>query len=496
LGYKLIFVKYGKSITSDRCIKFKVANLKLQITTMNETDLAFTPALELAKLIRRREVSPLELTELYLDRISRFNPQLGSYFTVTADLAIADAKTKTDLLTTASELPPFFGVPISIKDLNAVAGVTCTYGNPALVKNIANYDDGVVSKIKQAGFTILGKTATSELGSYPYSEPAGFPPARNPWNLEYTPGGSSGGAAASVTAGLCAIAQGSDGGGSIRGPAACCGLVGIKPARGRVTQAPVGDRMGGIAVNGPIARTVADAAAMLDVISGYITGDPYWLPNPEPSFFASTQAKTQSLKIAFSTSIHPLGDADTNCKQGVLKTVKLLAEMGHKIAEKCPDMSGLVKPFQIVWQSGVAASRIPPEALQPLNKFLLSRTGSAGEYLQALAQMQIVSRQIVAFFDNIDVLVLPVYLHSPIKIGEWQNLTPEETFQNIIKWVAPCPIANATGLPAIAIPVGFDSNGLPMSVQLIGKPAAESTIISLAAQLETANPWIQHRPNL
>ncbi|MFM7372187.1 MAG: amidase family protein, partial [Sphaerospermopsis kisseleviana] len=179
---------------------------------MNETDLAFTPALELAQLIRRREVSPLELTELYLDRISRFNPQLGSYFTVTADLAIADAKAKTELLTTASELPPFFGVPISIKDLNAVAGVTCTYGNPAFVKNISNYDDGVVSKIKQAGFTILGKTATSELGSYPYSEPTGFPPARNPWNLEYTPGGSSGGAAASVTAGLCAIAQGSDGG--------------------------------------------------------------------------------------------------------------------------------------------------------------------------------------------------------------------------------------------------------------------------------------------
>lgn len=463
---------------------------------MNESDLAFTPALELAKLIRRRELSPLELTEIYLNRISCFNPKLGSFFTVTAELAIADATTKTELLTTASDLPPFFGVPISIKDLNSVAGITCTFGNPALMNNIANYDDGVVVKIKQAGFTILGKTATSELGSYPYTEPAGFPPARNPWNLEYTPGGSSGGAAASVAAGLCAIAQGSDGGGSIRGPAACCGVVGIKPARGRVTQAPVGDRLGGIAVNGPIARSVADAAAMLDVISGYTTGDPYWLTNPENSFLATTQVKTSRLKIAFSTNIYPLGDADTNCTEGVLRTVKLLEELGHEIAEKCPDMSGLVEPFQIVWQSGVAAAGIPPQALQPLNQFLLSRTVSAGEYLQALAQMQIVSRQIVGFFDNIDVLVLPVYLHSPIKIGAWQKLNPEETFENIIKWVAPCPLANATGLPAIAIPVGFDSNGLPMSVQLIGKPAAESTIISLAAQLETANPWIQHRPNL
>ncbi len=188
---------------------------------MNEIDLAFTPALELGRLIQRREISPLELVEIYLNRIWQLNPKLGSYFTVTSELAISDAKAKTKLITTNSELSPFFGVPISIKDLNAVAGVTCTYGNPALLNNIPNYDDGVVTKIKQAGFILLGKTATSELGSFPYSEPTGFPPARNPWNLEYTPGGSSGGAASSVAAGLCAIAQGSDGGGSIRP----CGLL-------------------------------------------------------------------------------------------------------------------------------------------------------------------------------------------------------------------------------------------------------------------------------
>jgi amidase len=463
---------------------------------MNKVDLAFTPATDLARLIRRREVSPLELVELYLDRIQQFNPQLGSYLTVTAELAIADAKVKTETLTTTSELPPLFGVPISIKDLNAVAGIPCTYGNPALLQNIPNYDDGVVTLIKQGGLTILGKTATSELGSFPYTEPTGFPPARNPWNLAYTPGGSSGGAAAAVAAGLCALAQGSDGGGSIRGPAACCGLVGIKPSRGRVTHAPVGNRLAGIATNGPIARTVADAAALLDVMSGYVTGDPYWLPNPEPSFLAATQEQPGNLRIAFSTSIPPLGEADSNCQQSVLKTVQLLTELGHTVEEKCPDFSALVEPFQVVWQAAVAASGIPIEALQPLNQFLFSRTGSVGEYLQAVAQMQIVSRQIVAFFDTVDVLVLPVYLHSPIRIGEWADLSPEETFAKIIHWVAPCPVANATGQPAIAIPVGFDSNGLPMSVQLIGKPAAEATLIRLAAQLETANPWIQHRPSL
>ncbi|BAZ24513.1 amidase [Kalymmatonema gypsitolerans NIES-4073] len=463
---------------------------------MNKVDLAFTPALEQAQLIRRREVSPLELVEIYLERISRLNPQLGSYFTVTAEQAIADAKTKTEMLASASELPPFFGVPISIKDLNPVAGVACTYGNPALLNNISDYDDGVVTRIKQAGFTLLGKTATSELGSTPYTEPTGFPPARNPWNLEYTPGGSSGGAAAAVAAGLCAIAQGSDGGGSIRGPAACCGLVGIKPSRGRVTHAPVGDRLSGIAINGPIARTVADAAALLDIMSGYVTGDPYWLSDPEPSFLAATQQKPGTLRIAYTTSIAPLGEADANCQQGVLQTVQLLQELGHTVEPKSIDLSGLVEPFQVVWQTSVASSGIPAEILQPLNRWLLARTGSAGQYLQAVYQMQMVARQIVAFFDTVDVLVLPVYLHSPIRVGEWANLSPEETFQNIIRWVAPCPAANATGQPAIALPVGFDELGLPISVQLVGRPAAETTLISLAAQLEAAKPWIHHRPAL
>ncbi|MDB9379012.1 amidase family protein, partial [Nodularia sphaerocarpa] len=239
-----------------------------------------------------------------------------------------------------------------------------------------------------------------------------------------------------------------------------------------------------------------DAAALLDVMSGYFTGDPYWLPDPQPSFLAATTQKLGNLRIAFSTKIPPLGEADANCQQGVMQTVKLLAEFGHTITEKCPDLTALVEPFQIVWQGGVAASGLPIEALQPMNQLLFSRTGSVGEYLRAVSQMQIVARQIVAFFDTVDILVLPVYLHSPIRVGEWANLSPAETFQKIIHWVAPCPAFNATGQPAIALPVGFDSNGLPMSVQLIGKPAAEATLISLAAQLEAANPWIQHRPTL
>lgn len=458
---------------------------------MNQVDLAFAPALEQARLIRRHEVSPVQLVELYLERIQRLNGLLGSYFTVVADLAIADAKSKTEILGRgdASLLPPFFGVPISIKDLNPVAGVPCTYGNPALRNQLATYDDGVVTRIRQAGFIILGKTATSELGSLPYTERAGFPPTRNPWNLEYTAGGSSGGAASSVAAGLCAIAQGSDGGGSIRGPAFCCGLVGIKPARGRVSNAPVGDRLNGIAAIGPLARTVADAAALLDVMSGYVTGDPYWLPAPEPSFLAATTQQLSSKRIAFATAVPPLGEADSVCQQAVLETVQLLEAMGHIVEPGCPDFTGLIEPFKTVWQAGVSYSGIPHEALEPMNQWLFEQTGSVSDYLQAVSQMQVIARQIVAFFDSVDVLVLPTYMHPPIRVGEWANLSPEETLQKIIHWVSPCPPFNASGQPALALPTGFDSNGLPIGVQLVGRPAAEATLIALAAQLEAAKPW-------
>ena len=467
---------------------------------MNQVDLAFTPALAQARLIRRKEVSPLELVQLYLERIQGLDPQLGSYFTVIADEAIADAKAKTESLSRGdiAELPPFFGVPISIKDMTAVAGVRCTYGTPVLMGNQATYDDAVVTKIRQAGFIILGKTATSELGSLPYTEPMLFPPARNPWNLDYTPGGSSGGAAATVAAGLGAIAQGSDGGGSIRGPAYCCGLVGIKPSRGRVSWAPVGDRVSGIATNGPIARTVADAAALLDIMSGYVTGDPYWLPEPETLFLAATEERQhRPLRVAFTTTLPPLGEAEPECRQAVLETVRLLESLGHTVEPGCPDFSGLVEPFTKVWQSGVAAAGIPKEVLQPLNRWLLERASSAGDYLQAVTQMQAIARQIVAFFDSIDVLVLPTFLHPTIRVGEWANLSPAETLEKVTRWIAPCPPFNASGQPAIALPSGsFDANGLPVGIQIVGRPAAEATIIALAAQIETARPWIQHRPAL
>ncbi|WP_293147480.1 MULTISPECIES: amidase [unclassified Microcoleus] len=459
---------------------------------MNSVDRAFSSALDLAKSIRAREISPLEIANVYLERIDRLNHQLGSYFTVTADRAIELATAQTEHLAglnKSEQLPPFFGVPIGIKDLTPVTGIPCTYGVQALHSNISPYNESVVWRIEAAGFNILGKTATSQIGSLPYSEPPGFRPARNPWNLDYTPGGSSGGSAAAVAAGLCAIAQGSDGGGSIRGPASACGLVGIKPSRGRVSWAPVGDYLSGISANGPLARTVADAAALLDVMSGYTTGDPYWLPDPNPTFLEASGQKLGKLRVAFSTSIAPVGEAAPVCQQAVLDTVKLLTDLGHDIEPGCPDFTGLIEPFTVIWQSGAAASGIPGKVLEPMNRWLLEKTVAAGEYLRAVNQMQVISRRIVGFFENFDVLVLPTYMHSPIGIGEWADLSCEETLQRIINWVAPCPPFNASGLPAIALPAILDDNGLPVGIQIIGRPAAEATLIALAAQIEAAKPF-------
>jgi len=458
---------------------------------MNNQDLAFAPALTQAELIRKKEITPVDLVEIYLDRITQLDRKLGSYFFVAGERAIAEARQKTEILAGLStseltELPPFFGIPIAIKDLNPVAEIPCSYGVGALRQNISTADDGVVLQIKQAGFIILGKTATSELGSFPYSEPPGFPPSRNPWHLDYSSGGSSGGSAAAVAAGLAPLAQGSDAGGSIRGPAFCCGVVGIKPSRGRVSWYPVGEHQGGIATNGPIARNVADAAALLDVMAGYVTGDPYWLPTPPNSFYAATQQKLPQLRIAYSSTIAPVGTATPEIAETVTQTAKHLEALGHILEPACPDFEGLIEPFTKIWQAGVASAPIPIPALSPMNQWISHQAGTAGEYLQALARIQVIARRLVSFFDRYDILVLPVYLHPQIAIGEWSELSPAATLEKIINWIAPCPPFNIAGLPVISLPTGLSrSTELPLGIQLVGKPAAEATIISLAAQLES-----------
>jgi amidase len=467
---------------------------------MNDLDLAFTPALDQARLIQQGTVSPLELTELYLARIEEFNPQLGCYFHVMAERAIAAAKAKTEHLATHPDaLPPFFGVPISVKDLNPVAGEPCCYGIRAARDRIATHDDGIIPRLEAAGFILLGKTATSQVGTLPYTEPPGFPPARNPWNPDFTPGGSSGGAAAALAAGLCAIAQGSDGGGSLRGPAFCCGLVGLKPSRGRVSFAPVGERMNGLASNGPLGRTVTDAAALLDVMAGYVVGDPYWLPDPAASFLAECQQPISPLRIGLLTEFDAIGPLHPLCRQAVLDTAQRLEALGHHIEPvEPPDLQALIEPFTVAWQCILAETRVPWFVLEKMNRWLLWRawrTGS-GAYLRAITQLQRVSRQIVEQFYPYDLVVLPTYLSPTIRVGAWRSLPSARILQNIIQWIAPCPLFNASGQPAISIPTGFDDQGVPVGVQIAGRPGADGTVLAIAHQLEQIHPWRHHRPPL
>lgn len=260
---------------------------------------------------------------------------------------------------------------------------------------------------------------------------------------------------------------------------------------------PWGTNWGGLVTDGPLARTVADAAALLDVLSGYIPGDPYWLPEPEVPFREATQKPLGSLRIGFLTDVLPMGPADTVCTTAVMQTVQRLEALGHILEPIQLDCTALVEPLITIWQSGVDMG-VPWLVLGKLNRWLLRRARrvSGGKYLRAMMQLQMVARRLVAHLAPYDVVVMPIYLHHTIRVGEWARLSPAKMFDAIAQWVAPAPAANVMGVPAIALPTGFAPDGLPTGVQLMGRPADEITLIALAAQLEAAHPWQQHRPKL
>ncbi len=457
---------------------------------MNPTDLAYTSALEQARLIREKIISPLELTQLYLDRIEALNPKLGAFFHIATESALEDATAKTEALTQLETIPPFYGVPTAIKDLNPVAGMPCSYGIKQAKNRMADRDDHVTDRMRTAGFTLLGKTATSQLGSLPYVEPSGFPPARNPWNLEYLAGGSSGGAGSAVAAGMCAIAQGSDGAGSIRIPAACCGLVGLKPSRGRVSNTPVDEYFSGCVVNGGMAHTVADVAAFLDAIAGYEQGDAYWLPNPETSFLALSKQIPPRLRIGFATQIPPIGECDADTQAAVLHSANLLESLGH-IIEPIEfgdfDFTDLIEPFAIAWQTQTDVG-IPGFIFDKINRQLWFKAQfySAGKYIRSRRKLYEFARSVVGLCHPYDVILLPTLMYPGLKVGELNRLGMKALLDRLIGWFAPCPAFNVSGQPAIALPTGFNTNSLPISIQLVGRPADEKTILQLSTQLETA----------
>jgi amidase len=465
------------------------------------SDLAFTSATALAAMVKKREVSPVELVELYLTRIEQLDEQLNSFVTVAGDQALEAARKAEREVVSGGELPPFHGVPISIKDLQETAGIRTTLSTKALAEYVPEEDENGIRKIREAGFIFLGKTNASEFGSVPVTESELNGICRNPWNTDRTPGGSSGGAGASLAAGLTPISQGADGGGSIRIPASCCGLFGLKPSRGRVSAGPrMGEHWHGFSGLGPIARTVEDAAALLDVMSGYMTGDPYTAPPPARPFVEEVGADPGKLRIGFTATSPNEVPADPIVVRAMQEAAELLESLGHHVEEAAPDWVDpeLAPSFVQLIATGTAVlDFLGPDMMEPLNAHLLgmAREMSGVDHIQALTKAHAFARRVMAFWDDYDVLLTPTLALPPLPIG-W-IFEEKDPFMQLLRsgmFIPFTPTANVTGQPAVSVPLHWSEDGLPIGVQLIGGAAGEPTLIRLSSQLEEARPWASRRP--
>jgi amidase len=463
-------------------------------------------AIELAAAIRVGEVSPVAVTDHYLRRTAELNEQVGAFYTVTAELAAEQALAAEKAVARAADpadLPPLTGVPIPIKDLNMVAGVRQTLGSVTYENNVPDTDDYVVTRLKDAGVIITGKTSTPEFGLPCYTETKIGPPARTPWDLSRSAGGSSGGAAAAVAAGLAPAAQGSDGAGSIRIPASVCGLFGIKPSRGRVSKGPLDPDLEGLSTNGPIARTVADAALLLDVMTGNYPGDMYTLP-PLPlgeSFLGYASRPPGRLRIG-RTLQHPVPDADVHpdCVKAYEDASNLLASLGHEVEDIALPLGEDVIPFfeTLYYVHGTLTPVDPSQEhlLLPLTRYLRERgraTGAPDLYF-ALAYLQFVSRPAIAALSAYDAVLTPTVAQPPRPVGYFDEVDPAENFERQKRFTPWTAIYNLSGLPAVSVPLHWTAEGLPIGVMLAGRMGDEGTLISLSAQLEEARPWKDRHP--
>jgi amidase len=458
-----------------------------------------------AELVRKKEVKPLELVEATIDRIEKVNPQINAVVTKMYDQARAAAN---------SEIPdgPFAGVPFLLKDLQAAyAGVTMSAGSKYLKDFIPNEDSELVTRYKRAGLITVAKTNTPEFGILPTTEPDLFGAARNPWNTEHATGGSSGGSAAAVAARLVPMAHANDGGGSIRIPASCCGVFGLKPTRARNPLGPnFGDMFSGLIAEHAVTRTVRDSAALLDATSGAALGDPYYAPPPARPFAQEVGADTGKLRIAVSTAA-PLGTpVHPDCLAAVEDAASLLKDLGHEVTEAAPQINGqmLVKSFMGIWSAGLtwtihslsfATGRMPVEGeLEPGTMALdeMGRKVTASDYLLAVQYIQILGRQIAAFMKDYDVLLTPTLGSPPLQIGSFAP-TAEDVMAGMrvaTAFVPFTPICNATGQPAMSVPLYWNAEGLPIGTHFVGRFGDEATLFRLAAQLEQARPWADRRP--
>lgn len=475
----------------------------------------------LSELVRQKEVTPAELCETAIERINKVNPDLNAVVTPMFEQARQS-------LTGPLPEGPFTGVPFLLKDLLAAyAGVPMTNGSKAYRNYIPEQDSELVKRFKAAGLLSLGKINCPEFGLVGYTEPELHGATRNPWNLNHTPGGSSGGSASAVAGGMVPLASAGDGGGSIRIPASCCGLLGLKPSRGRNPSGPEHGRIWqGAVVEHVITRSVRDSAAMLDATQGADVGPPYIIAPPEESYLSAIKQKPSTLRVAFSIRSPVDREVHLECVQAVEKTVKILEELGHHVEEATPELDGisLARSYMTLYFGEIAADIAQLETVlgRKANKTdvetmtwtlgLLGRTYSAGYFVAGMREWDMAARTMGRFHQDYDLYLTPTLAAPPVKIGELKPRPVEKllmsfinafglgrllrvsgiTDQLAIESLAKSPftqLANFTGQPAISVPLHETDDGLPCGVQFIGRFGEETTLLQLAAQLEEAAPW-------
>jgi amidase len=456
---------------------------------VDSRELAFAGAAQQARMLADGTITAPDLVELYLDRIARVDRELRSFRVVLADSARQEAGAAQDRLNSGERLP-LLGVPIAIKDDVDVAGEVTTYGTAAY-GSARTEDAEVVRRLREAGAVIIGKTAVPEMMVWSFTETITFGATRNPWNSDYTPGGSSGGSGSAVAAGLAPMALGSDGMGSIRIPSTWCGLFGIKPQRDRVPLAPHDDAWNGLSVNGPMARSVEDAALFLDVTA------------PGNGFVAAAKRPPGQLRIALSTKAPPglivrVGRAQ---RAAVEEAGALLRELGHEVIERDPDYPpsavyghALPRYFRGVYDDVKALPH--PERLEARTR-AFARVGGliSDKRMSSIRGAEsVAAERIQSIFDDVDVVVTPGTALGPSRIGAYQRRGAISTLTLVAARVPFQAMFNVTGQPAAVVPWDLDGKGVPTSVQLVGKPYDEATLLSLGAQIEQARPWAQRRP--
>jgi amidase len=477
-------------------------------TSSLANELAALDAVAQADLVTRRELKPIELVEAAIQRIEALNPTLNAVVTTAFDEALDAARA-----VTVDVARPFAGVPFLLKDLIVEAkGMRFTEGSLYLGDNVSTHDQELVVRLRRAGFAILGKTNTPEFGMAPHCEPARFGATLNPWNTQHTTAGSSGGSASAVASGMVPAAHANDLGGSIRYPAACCGLFGLKPTRARVPLGPeYADPIGAMAVEHAVTRTVRDSAAILDVISGSELGEPFPAPHRVRPFLDEVGAPPGRLRVAYSTVAADGHPTDPDCVTALQDAVELCEQLGHIVEEQwlppiTPDVGGAIGATfgaAVGWIIAYWIRKLEREPrdgeLEPLTRAFweLGKTMSATDYLMGLELLRTYSRRVAQFFEKFDMWLTPALAQPPPRIGEMLG-TETDPFAGLRRsnqFVAfPGVVANITGNPAMSVPLYWNSAGLPIGVHFLARFGDEATLFRLAAQLESARPWAQRRP--